>query len=149
MLNVSIVDLHQRILFRLADETLRRLVPFIAGLLLVDRAEFFLGLFDVVEGCSLINTCLSDSPVSCQDDIQISVCVVDQLELVKDEVSIRSILEVNLCEVCIPGSFVFVVINFVLLFTLDDNVEWNIVWLVTLLTNFFDSFLLCFSNECC
>ena len=79
MLDIRVVNLHKSVFLGQTFEIFSTFLPFITRLLLEDCAKFFLGFLNIIEWRPLVHTCLSNSSVTSQYNVQISVGVMDQL----------------------------------------------------------------------
>ena len=91
---------------------------------------------------------LSNKTVPGQHDVKLAVRIVNHLDLVEDKVTERTIRKIYLSHVCVPSNLVIVVVDLVLLFTSKLAIDWNMIQLLLLLKDFFDSLLLRLLKEC-
>lgn len=85
---------------------------------------------------------LSDAAISCQHDVQLSVAIIDYLNLVEDVVAIWAVLKVNLSQVGVPWVLLVIIVDLILLFTSKLAVDRHVVKLLLLLEDFVGTALL-------
>ena len=95
-------------------------------------AEVFLGFFDFGERCSLVFAALADSSPSCEHEIEVSSCIVQQLDLVEHVLAIKPIVEVYLGEVDVPV-LIALLVHFILLSKVSCRVDRHQSFLLSLL----------------
>jgi hypothetical protein len=145
VLNVRVVDLNRLVL--LLSRGKDRGFPLVARLLLVDRSELLLGLFNVVEGSPLVHAVFADSSVSGNHDVQFAVRVEDHLNLVEDKIPVRAILQIHLGHIGVPRELGLVVVDLVLLLSVEFLIDGNIVQFFLFLKDFFSALTLSFLKE--
>ena len=148
MLHVGVAYLRQLVLLPLGFERWQR-VPLISRFCLENGPELFLCLLNVIKGCPLMHSFLANHAISGKHDVKLAVRVIDELNLVKDVITVGTVLEINLGHVDVPWLLrpTLVIVNSILLFFSKFLVNGHIVHLLFHLKDLFRPSLLSLFKE--
>lgn len=76
----------------------------------------------VVERTPLVHADFSNTAVSGQNDVKISVGIVKQLDLIEQISAVKTISQINLCEITVIRALFFIIKDLILFFLLDSNI---------------------------